>query len=64
MQDFGFQCSQLLHHFVSECVEKSLTKEEVEEGEGRGEEKMESLKSSMVTLAQSLDAKLGETPGN
>ena len=64
MQDFGFQCSELLHHFVSECVGKSLMKGEVEEGEGRGEEKMESLKSSMVTLAQSLDTKLGETPGN
>ena len=63
MQDFGFQCSELLHHFVSECVGKSM-KHEVEEGEGRGEEKMESLKSSMVTLAQSLDTKLGETPGN
>ena len=47
---------ELLETFVSECVKRVAIKEEEEE-EGEGEEKMESLKSSVATLAQSLDTK-------
>ena len=59
--------SDLLDHFVRECVKRSegVMKEGggedgdlEEEGEGEGEGEMETLKTSVATLAQSLDTKL------